>query len=93
MLSFPFKALCIDDRDRPVDVPTSKWVKKGNYYTVISMEKMNMQSGQIGFELEELDLSDCFPYTRFAAWRFAIPTDQFSEEKVKREEPETIDIL
>lgn len=89
MLSLPFKCVCINDSNRPNDVPTAKWVKKGQVYTVLSMEKMNMQSGQIGFELEEIDLSDCFPYTRFAAWRFGIPADQFKEANVQKQlEPE-----
>lgn len=92
MLSPPFKVVCIDDRDRPGDVPNTKWVKKGKIYTVISIEKMNMQNGQIGFELEEIDLSDCFPYTRFAAWRFGIPVNEFKEVELKLEKQPELEL-
>lgn len=79
----PFKCVCLDDRDRPSDVPTNKWVKKGEFYTVIRVDKMNMQNGELGFELEEIDLSDCFPYTRFSARRFGIPVQDLVAKELE----------
>jgi len=65
-----FKVTCIDDRGRPNEVPLSKWVKKGNVYTVIAYTIM-IQQNTLGFFLEEIDLSGCAPYKVFLACRFA----------------------
>lgn len=70
--------ICIDASSRPNDIPTSKWVVKGNEYTVVSVWKMNMQNGILGFELAEINLEGCAPYKYYAANRF----------RVKAEEPE-----
>jgi hypothetical protein len=64
---------------------------KGEEYTVIRVERMNMHGGMLGYELREIDLEDCcFPYTRFGAWRFAVPISQFAvatkEDKAPVEE-------
>lgn len=78
-MKLPFRVTCIHDEDRPNDIPTSKWVVKGQEYTVIKVERMQMHGGMLGYELEEIDLEECcFPYTRFAAWRFAIDLSLFS---------------
>ena len=75
----PFKVICIHDHERPNDIPTSRWVVKGQEYTVIKVERMHLHAGTLGYELEEIDLEECcFPYTRFAAWRFAVPMLQFT---------------
>ena len=63
---------CINDSFRPNDIPTSKWVVKGNKYTVIGVWKMRMQGGILGFELAELNLDGCAPYKYYAANRFKI---------------------
>jgi hypothetical protein len=91
-MNIPFKVICIHDEDRINEIPLSKWVVKGKEYTVIKVERMFAQGGAIGYELEELDLSSCFPYTRFGAWRFAIPLSQFIEETKKEEVPEELEL-
>ena len=65
-----FKVVCIDASNRPNEIPTSLWVKKDDIYNVTNAEYMNMQNRLIGFELSELDISGCFPYSRFAYTRF-----------------------
>ena len=77
--------ICIDSSNRPNDIPTSKWVVKGNEYTVVKAAKMNVQGGILGFQLAEIDLSDCVPYLYFAASRFKEkePLPEKEEEKVK----------
>jgi len=65
-----FKVVCIDSNNRPNDIPISKWLVKDDTYTVTNAEYMNQQNKMLGFELAELDISKCFPYTRFAANRF-----------------------
>lgn len=69
----PFSVICIDDANRPDGIPTSKWVKKGNKYTVIEVSKMRAQGGLLGFKLEEINIDSCFPYQYFSANRFGLP--------------------
>lgn len=93
-----FKVICINDADRPDGIPLSKWIKKGDTYTVIEVSHMRMQGGKLGFKLAEIDLDSCFPYQYFSATRFAIPTDpnqkdQWAEEvleKILKENPELV---
>jgi len=65
-----FKVVCIDAGGRPNEIPNNLWVVKDEVYEVIKVEYMNIQNRLLGFELNELDISGCFPYTRFAATRF-----------------------
>lgn len=65
--------ICIDDRNRPHDVPTSKWPVKGGTYTVTGFYNMLVQ-GMEGVSLAEMDISDCHPYKYYLASRFA-PAD------------------
>ena len=64
------RVVCIDDSKRPEKIPDSQWVKKGETYTVIKAVKMGIQANTLGFELEELNLSGCFPYEYYDAKRF-----------------------
>lgn len=76
----PFKVICIDDRDRPETIPMSRWIKKGKEYTVIKVDKLNMQGGMLGFKLAEINIDDCVPYQYFSARRFGIPVNPVKME-------------
>lgn len=80
-----FKVVCVDASNRPNEIPENLWVKKDEVYNVTNAEYMNLQNRLIGFELEELDISGCFPYTRFAYTRFRPFTkdDEAAIEAVK----------
>lgn len=67
----PFRVVCIDDTGRPDGIPTSKWIKKDEIYTVIQVDKIRLQGGMLGFKLAEIDLDSCFPYQYFLHKRFA----------------------
>ena len=82
------KVVCIDDKNRPNEIPTSKWVKEKKEYTVIKADYMNQQNKLLGYQLQEIDLSGCFPYTYFAAKRFAIVAPDKEEEVVAVKELE-----
>ena len=71
------RVTCINDKGRPNEIPLSKWVKEGQDYTIINVEKMLMMPGVYGVELAEIDLSDCFPHTRFNSNRFAPKEPEF----------------
>lgn len=61
---------CIDNKNKPNEIPTSKWVKKDQEYNVI--EIVTDREGVEGYILEEIDLTGCLPYNFFAAYRFEI---------------------
>ena len=66
-MSLPFQVVCIDDTNKPNDIPLSKWIKKGITYTVIEVSKMSIQGGMLGFKLSEINIDEYFPYQYFAA--------------------------
>lgn len=69
----PFTVVCINDKNRPKEIPASKWIKFGEAYTVIKVGKT--LDNQLGFVLEERELGeDTFPYDLFSAKRFALKT-------------------
>ena len=66
------RCFCIDDANRPKEIPASKWVKKGEKYHIVHVFKHLSQKGIQGVELAEIDISDCEPYNCFRLTRFAI---------------------
>jgi hypothetical protein len=85
----PFKVLCINSANKPDGIPTSKWITKGQEYTVIEVSKMRIQGNLLGYKLAEIDLDSCFPYQYFAANRFGIIVkynveDTWVEEKLEK---------
>lgn len=67
---------CINDSNRPKQIPPEKWIVKGEVYTVIATTLMNIQRNKVGLKLAEIDLGQsCFPYEYFDADRFAITTE------------------
>lgn len=70
------RVTCINDSNRPKQIPPEKWIVKGQVYTVISTTMMNIQRNKLGLKLAEIDLGQsCFPYEYFDADRFAITTE------------------
>lgn len=75
--------ICINDKNRPKQIPADKWIKEGESYTVVSVTLMNVQRNKLGLKLAEIELGQsCFPYEYFDADRFAVP----AEEKVLKQE-------
>lgn len=79
-----FEVICIDDKNRPNEIPTSKWVKAKQKYTVIEVKKMNIQGGILGFKLAEINLDGCAPYECYAASRFR-PVNLVPDKVVEKE--------
>lgn len=69
--------ICIDDKNRPVEIPVSKWVKDGVEYHITHVYHQHQQKGIKGVELLEFDISDCVPYNCYRLDRFA-----FTEENL-----------
>jgi len=66
------ECICIDDSNKPVEIPDNKWVKKGCKYNIIYTVTVLPQK-KIGVLLSEIELDDsCAPYEYFLSNRFAI---------------------
>jgi hypothetical protein len=72
-MKVPFQVVCLDSKNRPNDIPSSRWVVEGQTYTVIKVGKMLIQNGLVGFKLQELNIDEFYPYQFFAASRFGLP--------------------
>lgn len=67
------KVLCINDKGRPDEIPTSKWIKEGETYTAIDAIPCKAQPGcPVALVLAEIDLSGYGFYKGFASTRFQI---------------------
>ena len=75
------RVVCVNDSNKPDKVPTNQWIKKGNVYTVVRAVKMGIQANTLGFDLEEVNLTGCFPYEYYDAKRF-LPEDMVKQEDV-----------
>lgn len=64
------KCICVDDTNRPKEIPKDKWVKKGQEYTII-FAIVVLPQRELGIQLDEIDLDEsCAPYEYFLAKRF-----------------------
>ena len=67
------KVLCLNSSNKPKNIPDNEWIEKGKEYTVINVVQMGIQAGKLGYQLEEVSLSEkSFPYEYYDANRFAI---------------------
>jgi hypothetical protein len=73
------KCLCVNDGNKPNQIPEEKWIKKGTEYTLLFSMTVLPQK-QLAFQLEEIDLDDsCSPYTWFLASRFAFREEDLAK--------------
>lgn len=69
------RCACVNDKNRPNDIPTTKWVKRGQVYT-IQFAIVVLPQRELGLQLEEIELDEsCAPYEYFLANRFAFLKD------------------
>lgn len=89
MSNLPMKIMCINDKNRPQEIPADKWIQAGEVYTLIEAQPL-LSSNSLGFVLAEITLGeDCFPYHYFNPDRF-VPVD---EQEMKAMEAELDEIL
>lgn len=70
------RCICIDDKNRPKEVPANKWPKEQQLYHITYIYKQMKQPGVVqGVTLAEIDVSMCAPYNCFRLTRFAIHQD------------------
>jgi len=65
------ETICINDKNKPKEIPSNKWLKEGQTYNVIYTVTVLPQK-ELAFHLAEIDLDEsCDPYSYFLASRFA----------------------
>lgn len=65
--------ICIDDSNRPDEIPLEKWIVRGERYHVIYTTHVSPQD-IIGVHLSEINLTENeLPYEYFNIRRFAFP--------------------
>jgi len=65
------ECICINDKNRPTEIPIEKWVKEGEKYHVI-YSIVVLPQRQLAFHLNEIELTEKeHPYEYFLASRFA----------------------
>lgn len=69
------KVVCINAKNKPVEIPSGCWLEKDEMYSVVRIQKMANQPGTFGVVLEELKLPANCPYDSFAHWRFRPATE------------------
>lgn len=73
------RIICINDKNKPKEIPQSLWVKKDEVYHIL-MIKYSIPSKTMAYSLEEIELDEsCAPYEVFDAKRFAIHQDDIEE--------------
>mgnify|MGYP003636088786 FL=1 len=78
-MSRSIECICINDANRPSEIPQDRWVKVSEKYHVTHIFLMMQQNKIQGCELAEFDISDCVPYNCYRLDRFA-----FTEENFKK---------
>jgi len=77
--------ICIDDNNRPKEIPESDWVKKGDTYhiTFISLQVNQIKNGILvnGCDIYEkpLSIEKHNPYESFRLSRFAVTSENLEK--------------
>jgi hypothetical protein len=73
------RVVCIDDKNKPVEIPQRKWIIEGQEYHILFVV-YSVPSKTMAYDLEEIELDEsCMPYQHFSAKRFAIHKDDLEE--------------
>ena len=73
------ECICIDDKNKPKEIPDSKWLKEGNKYNII-YTVIVLPQRELAVMLSEIELTDNeMPYEYFLAKRFG-----FTEENLNK---------
>lgn len=69
------RCACINDKDRPNEIPSTKWVKNGELYNIV-FAIVVLPQRELGLQFQEIDLDEsCAPYEYFLANRFLFLRD------------------
>lgn len=66
------RAICVNDKDKPNEIPNNKWVKENELYHIIEISNHPLQGNIHGCKLKEVNLNGCEPFEYYKLDRFAI---------------------
>lgn len=69
------KVVCVNNKNKPEEIPSHLWLEKDEMYTVLRIQKMAKQPGITGFVLEEITIPPGSKYDSFSSARFRPATD------------------
>ena len=70
------KCICIEDRFKPKEIPSNKWITKGKEYIVVAVYHMVQPGAVLGVILSNPTLDEsCAPYECFRIGRFGFRKD------------------
>lgn len=72
------RAICINDKNKPKEIPSNKWIKAEKEYHIIYVY-WHPNQGVQGVDLKEISLMGCEPYETFKLDRFAIHKDDIDK--------------
>lgn len=81
------KVICIDDSNRPPDVPLTNWIKKEQEYTVVRVG-MNKLTQDEYFVLQEIHPTP--PYGGYKVNRFRLPHPEAIEAQYEAQATNSI---
>lgn len=88
------RVLCINDENKPTQIPQEQWIKVGKLYTVTQIIALPLQPGMTGFLLKEVSLSpDCFPYEFYNSKRFVEVFEKEQEAVAALEEEADLELI
>ena len=68
--------ICVDDTNRPDEIPESHWIKSGTLYHITDIRTIVKQGNILGVELNEINLVELnVVYRYFKLPRFAFTLD------------------
>ena len=73
------ECICIDSKNKPVEIPLNKWIKENEIYNITHIYNQIQQQGIKGVELLEFDIFECIPFNCYRLDRFA-----FTAENLKK---------
>lgn len=72
-------AICINDKNRPNDFPSGKWIKAEKLYHITEIKTVLPQQ-ILGVKVFEIELGpDTMPYLFFDIKRFAVPKEHYAK--------------
>lgn len=77
-----FKVVCINDKNKPAEVPAENWIEKNQVYTVTETATMYLQKMTTGYKLAEVSLPDNSQYKYYIANRFRQYTAEDAEAEM-----------
>jgi hypothetical protein len=90
-----FKVVCINDRNRPKEIPQAFWIEKNEIYTVTEVAELARQRNIKGYKLAEVSIPSGLDYEYYLANRFRLYDEDDANAELAVEEllEETLELV